>query len=81
MQYFLTFIDENMLAILIASGSLVLLIFLGRSFRRNMLIEQGQARFVVERYDVKTEKLHRWITFIVLFMLLPLMGYVKFLSD
>lgn len=81
MQYFLTFIDENMLEILIVSGSVILFIFLVRSFRRNMLIERGQARFVVERYDSSTEKIHKWIIFIVLFMLLPLIGYVKFLGS
>lgn len=81
MQYFLTLVDEYMLEILITSGSLVLIIFLARSFRRNMLIAQGQARFVVERYDLTTEKLHKWVTFVVLFMLLPLIGYVKFLGE
>jgi hypothetical protein len=79
MQYFLKLIDENMLAIIIASVSFFVVLFLARSFRRNMLIEKGQARFVLERYDVGTEKLHKWVTFFILFMLLPLFAYVKFL--
>lgn len=78
MQYILNFVDENMMGIFIVSGSVIAILFLARSFRRNMLIEKGQARFVLERYDVGTEKLHKWITFFVLFMLLPLVGYVKF---
>lgn len=63
--------------VIIASVSFLLLLFLARSFRRNMLIEKGQARFVLERYDVGTEKLHKWITFFIVFMLLPLFAYVK----
>ena len=80
MQYFLKFIDENMLEIIIASGSFFVLVFLVRSFKRNMLIEKGQARFVLERYDSGTEKLHKWVTFFIVFMLLPLFAYVKFLG-
>ncbi|WP_455376767.1 hypothetical protein [Kaarinaea lacus] len=81
MQYFLKFIDENMLEIIIASGSFFVLVFLVRSFKRNMLIEKGQARFVLERYDSGTEKLHKWVTFFIVFMLLPLFAYVKFLGQ
>ena len=80
MQYFLKLIDENMLEIIIASGSFFVLVFLVRSFKRNMLIEKGQARFVLERYDSGTEKLHKWVTFFIVFMLLPLFAYVKFLG-
>lgn len=80
MQYLLEFVDKNMLEILIISGTLIGLVYLIRSFRRNLLIARGQARFVLERYDTGTEKLHRWITFFVLFLLLPLMGYVKFVN-
>ena len=81
MQYFLKLIDENMLEIIIASGSFFVLVFLVRSFKRNMLIEKGQARFVLERYDSGTEKLHKWVTFFIVFMLLPLFAYVKFLGQ
>ena len=80
MQYILNFVDENMMGIFIVSGSVIAILFVARSFRRNMLIEKGQARFVLERYDVGTEKLHKWITFFVLFLLLPLVSYVKFIG-
>ena len=81
MQYFLKLVDENMMAIIIASASFFVLLFLVRSFRRNLLIEKGQARFVLERYDLGTEKLHKWVTFFIIFMLLPLFAYVKFLGQ
>ena len=81
MQYFLKLVDENMLEIIVASASFFVLLFLVRSFRRSLLIEKGQARMVLERYDLGTEKLHKWVTFFIIFMLLPLLGYVKFLGQ
>ena len=81
MQYLMKFIDENMLEIIVAGTTFFVLLFLVRSFRRSLLIERGQARFVLERYDAGTERLHRWITFIILFMLLPLFVYIKFLHQ
>lgn len=71
------FVDNYSLEIIIASVSFFVLVFLVRSFRRSLLISRGQARFVLERYDSGTEKLHKWVTFFVLFMLLPLFAYVK----
>jgi len=78
MQYFLNFIDQHMLEIIGTSVSILVLIFLIRSFRRSLLIERGQARFVLERYDAGTEKLHKWISFIIIFMVVPLFVYIKF---
>jgi len=81
MQFLLTYIDEHLIGILISFGGFFAFLFLVRSFRRNLLIERGQARFVLERYDVGTEKLHRWVTYFILFLLLPLIAYVKFLNQ
>ena len=81
MQQFLDIIDKYMLEIFIVSISLFLLLSIARSFKRNLLIGRGQARFVLEHYDSGTDKLHKWVTFFILFMQLPLFLYVKFLGE
>ena len=81
MEKIIAVIDAYMLEILIASVVGFVLLFLVRSFKRSMLIEQGQARFVLEHYDVRTEKLHKWLSLIILLLLLPLLAYVKFIKD
>jgi len=80
MQQFMNFVDKYMLEIFVASALFFVLLFLVRSFKRNLLIERGQAKFVLEHYDTGTEKLHKWVTFFILFMQLPLFLYVKFLA-
>ena len=74
-------IDNYMLEILITSVVAFVFLFLVRSFKRSMLIEQGQTRFVLEHYDVTTEKLHKWLSLIVLFLFLPLLAYVKYVKE
>ena len=81
MQYVVNFVDEYALEIIITSVSFFILLFLVRSFRRSLLISRGQARFVLERYDSGTEKLHKWVTIFVLFLLLPFFAYVKFIHS
>jgi len=81
MQDFINFVDKYMLEIIVSSVSFLVLVFLVRSFRRSLLIEKGQARFVLERFDAGTEKLNKWVTFIILFMLVPLFIYTKFLHQ
>lgn len=81
MQYILSFIDDHTLEIIVTGGSFLVLLFLIRSFKRSLLIEKGQARFVLERYDAGTERLHKWVTFIILFMMVPLFVYIKFLHQ
>lgn len=78
MDEFLLLIDKYMLAILITAIAASALLFLIRSFKRSMLIDQGRARFVLEQYDVRTEKMHKWIMFVIVFCLLPLLAYVKY---
>lgn len=81
MENLLIVIDKYMLEILIGAAITFVLVFLFRSFRRSMLIGQGQARFVLERYDVRTDKIHKWLTFLIVFLLLPLLAYVKYLHS
>ena len=79
MENLLTLIDKYMLEILIGVATTFVLLFLFRSFKRSMLIERGQTRFVLEQYDVRTDKIHKWLTVIIVFLLLPLLAYVKYL--
>ena len=81
LENLLALIDEYMLEILLGAAVAFVLVFLFRSFRRSMLIDQGQARFVLEQYDVRTDKIHKWLTVIIIFLLLPLLAYVKYLSS
>jgi flagellar biosynthesis protein FliR len=81
MENLLTLIDQYMLEILIGAAIAFVLLFLFRSFRRSMLIGQGQARFVLENYDVRTDKIHKWLTLFIVFLLLPLLAYVKYLHS
>ena len=74
-------IDKYMLEILVGTAIAFVLLFLLRSFRRNLLIGQGQARFVLERYDVRTSKIHKWLTLLIVFLFLPLLAYVKYLHS
>ena len=81
LENLLTLIDKYMLEILVGAAVAFVLLFLFRSFRRSMLIDQGQARFVLEQYDVRTDKIHKWLTFLIVFLLLPLLAYVKYLHS
>jgi len=81
MENLLTQIDKYMLEILIGVAIVFVLLFLFRSFKRSMLIDQGQARFVLEQYDVRTDKFHKWLTLLIVFLLLPLLAYVKYLHS
>lgn len=81
MQHFLVLIDENMTAIVVGCGVLFVLLFLLRSFRRSLLIDRGQARFVLEEYDVRTERMIKWLMFIAVFVLGPLLVYAKYFRD
>jgi len=81
MQDLIALVDKYMLEIIISSVSFFVFLFLVRSFRRNLLIGKGQSRFVLERYDAGTEKIHKWVTFFIVFLLLPMVAYVKFLDQ
>jgi hypothetical protein len=81
MQHFLVLIDKNMVAIVIGCGVLFVLLFLLRSFRRSLLIDRGQARFVLEEYDVRTERMIKWLMFIGVFVITPLLVYAKYFRD
>jgi len=81
MEQFINLVNMYMVEIFISSLVLFVLIFLIRSFKRNLLIARGQARFVLEQYDVATEKLHKWVSFFVFLLVLPLLAYVKFLNQ
>ena len=80
MEKLIAVIDKYMLEILIVSVIAFIVLFLARSFKRSMLIEQGQARFVLEHYDVRTEKIHKWLSLIILLLLFPLLAYVKYIK-
>lgn len=73
-------VDKFMLEIIIGVTSAFVLLFLFRSFKRSMLINRGQARFVLEQYDVRTDKIHKWLTLLIIFFLLPLLAYVKYVK-
>jgi len=81
MRNFLKLIDQYTLEILIGCGVVFVLLFLFRSFKRSMLIAQGDARFVLENYDVRTGKINKWLTIFIIFLLLPLLGYVKYINS
>ena len=81
MEDFLVLVDKYMLEILIVTAVTFVLVFLMRSFKRSMLIDQGRARFVLEEYDIRTEKIHKWLTFIIVFLMLPLLAYVKYFRN
>ena len=74
-------IDKYMLEIVISSVIAFIVLFLIRSFKRSMLIERGQARFVLEQYDVKTDKIHKWLSLFIFLIFLPLLAYVKYLKN
>ena len=77
----LNFVDQYTIEILISCVIVFVLLFLFRSFKRSMLIAQGDTRFVLENYDVRTEKIHKWITVFIVFLLLPLLAYVKYIHS
>ena len=79
MEKFVKLVDQYMIEILIGFAIVFVLLFLFRSFKRSMLIAQGEARFVLENYDVRTEKLHKWLTLFIIFLLLPLLAYIKYI--
>ncbi|WP_455221906.1 hypothetical protein [Kaarinaea lacus] len=79
MENILKLVDQYMIEILIGCAIAFVLLFLFRSFRRSMLIAQGEARFVLENYDVRTEKIHKWLTVFIVFFLLPVLAYVKYI--
>lgn len=78
MEAFLVLIDKYTIMILIAITIAFALLFLIRSFKRSMLIDQGRARFVLEVYDARTEKIHKWLIVVILFFLLPLLAYARY---
>jgi len=71
-------IDKYMNVILITSAVALVLLFLIRSFRRSMLIEHGQARFVIESYDVSSARLYKWLFWFILLVAIPVLVYVKY---
>ena len=79
MENILKLVDQYMIEILIGCAIVFVLLFLFRSFKRSMLIAQGEARFVLENYDVRTEKIHKWLTVFIVFFLLPALAYVKYI--
>jgi len=79
MENLLSLIDKYMLEILIGTAIAFVLLFLFRSFKRSLLIDHGQARFVLEQYDVQTDKIHKWLALLIIILLLPLLAYVKYL--
>jgi len=81
MEKLISFIDKYMLEILITCVILFVLLFLVRSFKRTLLLEKGQARFVLEHYDASTEKMHKWLSLLIFMVLLPLLAYVKYLRN
>lgn len=81
MENILKLVDQYMIEILIGFTIAFVLLFLFRSFKRSMLIAQGEARFVLEYYDVRTETLHKWLTVFIVFLLLPLLAYVKYTNS
>ncbi|NOZ54120.1 MAG: hypothetical protein GXP08_13480 [Gammaproteobacteria bacterium] len=80
MERLLYFVDHYTIEIIVATVALILFIHLVRSFKRNRLIEHGQARMVVEQYDQYTGVFHNIIFVAILFLLIPLLIYVKFFS-
>ncbi|HEY5604241.1 MAG TPA: hypothetical protein VIM41_14155 [Gammaproteobacteria bacterium] len=81
MKSYLKLVDQYMIEILIGCAVAFVLVFLFRSFKRNVLIRQGDARFVVDTYDVRTEKIHKLITAFIVFLLLPFLAYVKYINS
>lgn len=81
MEKYLKLIDQYMIEILIGCAIFFVLLFLFRSFKRSMLIAQGEARFVLEHYDVRTEKIHKWLTLFIVLLLLPLLAYIKYINS
>jgi len=77
MNQIINLIDKYMTEIVVASVIGIVLLFLVRSFKRTMLIENGQMRFVVEQYDVNSAKLYKRLFILVLFLILPILTYVK----
>ena len=69
-----------MLEIVVTGAILIALLFLVRSFKRSMLIEDGQRRFVIEHYDVSSAKLYKSLVRFVIFIIIPLFAYVKYRS-
>jgi hypothetical protein len=70
-----------MLMIVIGCVIVSAFLFLLRSFKRSLLIEKGQARFVLEEYDTRTERLVKWMTVVFVFVLVPLLLYVKYFRN
>ena len=80
MENLINLTNIYMLEILIGTAVVFVLLSLFRSFKRSLLIGQGQARFVLEEYDVRTGKIHKWLIVVVIFLLLPFLAYVKYLQ-
>ncbi|MCI0506945.1 MAG: hypothetical protein L0Z73_12660 [Gammaproteobacteria bacterium] len=81
MENLLKLVDHYMIEILIGCAVAFVLLFLFRSFKRSMLIGQGEARFVLETYDARTEKIHKWLTVFIVLLLLPLLAYIKYINS
>jgi len=73
-------INKYMLEIVVTGAVLAVLLFLIRSFKRSMLIENGQTRFVIEHYDVSSARLYKSLVRFVFFVVIPLLAYVKYRS-
>ena len=79
-QEILNYIDLYSMEIVLGTLAIFFMTFLIRSFKRSLLISEGQARLVLESYDHNTDKLNKWMSFVAIFLLLPLIIYAKFLS-
>ena len=80
MENLINLTNIYMLEILIGTALVFVFFSLFRSFKRSLLIGQGQARFVLEEFDVRTGRIHKWLIVAVIFVLLPFLAYVKYLD-
>jgi len=80
MEILVHIINQYMLEIISVGAAVIVLLFLIRSFKRSMLIEDGQARFVIEHYDVSSAKIYKTLVKFVVFIVVPILAYVKYRS-
>jgi len=77
MEQLFTLVDHYAVEIVTVAVTSILLVYLIRSFKRNLLIGHGQTRLVLEKYDHHSGIVHYIISVVVLLLLIPLLVYAK----
>lgn len=80
MEILVNVVNKYMLEIIAAGTAVIVLLFLIRSFKRSMLIEDGQTRFVIEHYDVSSVRIYKALAKFIVFVVVPILVYVKYRS-